>query len=132
VAWDAFQCALTLLCIDAPTKQIVLRSNAAIIAPGKQAFSSMQNFRLCATSVITALTVACGVTRALAIPLTPFRYESQAQRHCPADVVVWLDLHKGIYYSQRQRRYGRGFTGSFVCRKEVRAGGYRRSLLGLR
>jgi hypothetical protein len=92
----------------------------------------MQNFRLCATSVITALIVACGVTCALAIPLTPFRYESQAQRHCPADVVVWLDLRKGIYYSRRQRWYGRGFTGSFVCRKEARAGGYRRSLLGLR
>jgi hypothetical protein len=68
----------------------------------------------------------------LANPLTPFRYESQAQRHCRADVVVWLDLGKGIYYSKRQRRYGRGFTGSFVCREEARSNGYRRSLLGLR
>jgi hypothetical protein len=92
----------------------------------------MRNFRLYATSVITALTVACGVTCALAIPLTPFRYESQAQRHCPVDVVVWLDLRKGIYYSQRQRWNGRGFAGSFVCQEEARAGGYRRSLLGLR
>jgi hypothetical protein len=92
----------------------------------------MQNIPRCATSVITTLIVACGFTQAFAIPLTPFRYGSQAQRHCPADVVVWLDLRKGIYYSKRQRRYGRGFTGSFVCRKEVRAGGYRRSLLGLR
>jgi hypothetical protein len=23
----------------------------------------------------------------------------------PADVIVWLDLGKGIYYSKRQRRY---------------------------
>ncbi len=92
----------------------------------------MQNFRLCAASVITALLVGCGVTCAFAIPLTPFRYESQAQRHCPADVIVWLDLRKGIYYSKRQRWYGRGFTGSFVCQAEARAGGYRRSLLGLR
>jgi hypothetical protein len=92
----------------------------------------MQNVRRCATSVITALIVACNVTGAFAIPLTPFRYESQAQRHCPADVVVWLDLRKGIYYSKRQRWYGRGFAGSFVCKDEARAGGYRRSLLGLR
>jgi hypothetical protein len=92
----------------------------------------MQKFRLRAASVITVLTVACGATCASAIPLTPFRYESQAQRHCPADVIVWLDLGKGIYYAKRQRWYGRGFTGSFVCREEARAGGYRRSLLGLR
>ena len=71
--------------------------------------------------MITALIVACGVTCAFAIPLTPFRYESQAQRHCPADVIVWLDLRKGIYYSKRQRWYGRGFTGSFVCREEARS-----------
>jgi hypothetical protein len=93
---------------------------------------SMLNFRLCTTSLITALIVACYVTGAFAIPLTLFRYESQAQRHCGADVVVWLDFRKGIYYSKRQRWYGRGFTGSFVCRKEARAGAYRRSLLGLR
>ena len=92
----------------------------------------MQNFWRCATGVITALIVTYGITVAFAIPLTPFRYESQAQRHCPADVIVWLDLRKGIYYSKRQRWYGRGFTGSFVCREEARTGGYRRSLLGLR
>ena len=92
----------------------------------------MRNFRRCAMDLITALIVAGSVNRAFAIPLTPFRYESQAQRHCPADVIVWLDLRKEIYYSKRQRWYGRGFTGSFVCREEARANGYRRSLLGLR
>jgi hypothetical protein len=92
----------------------------------------MQNFRRCAASAITGLLVGCGVTSAFAVPLTPFRYESQAQRHCPADVIVWLDLRKGIYYAKRQRWYGRGLTGSFVCQGEARAGGYRRSLLGLR
>jgi hypothetical protein len=92
----------------------------------------MRSFRRRATGVITALIVAYGCAGASANPLTPFRYESQAQRHCPADVIVWLDLGKGIYYSKRQRRYGRGFTGSFVCRAEAFSGGYRRSLLGLR
>ena len=92
----------------------------------------MRNFRPWATGVITASIVSYGVASAFANPLTPFRYEAQAQRHCPADVIVWLDLGKGIYYSKRQRRYGRGFTGSFVCREEARSNGYRRSLLGLR
>ena len=92
----------------------------------------MRSFRPWATGVIAALTVAYGFAGASANPLTPFRYESQAQRHCPADVIVWLDLGKGIYYSKRQRRYGRGFTGGFVCRAEALSSGYRRSLLGLR
>jgi hypothetical protein len=61
----------------------------------------MQTFQLGATSVIASLIVICGVASAFAIPLTPFRYELQAQRHCPADVIVWLDLGKGIYYSKR-------------------------------
>ena len=82
--------------------------------------------------VIMMLIGAFGVTGAFADPLTPFRNESQAKRHCPADVIVWLDLGKGTYYSKRQRRYGRGFTGSFVCRGEARSNGYRRSLLGVR
>ena len=69
---------------------------------------------------------------ACAVPLTPFRYEGQAQRHCPADTVVWLNFHKRTYYSKGQKRYARGLDGSFVCRSEAHAGGYRRSLLGIR
>jgi hypothetical protein len=83
-------------------------------------------------SLLTALVVAAGTTSAIATPLTPFRYEAQAQRHCPDDTVVWLDFHKGIYYSRSQSRYAQGSTGSFVCRDEARSSGYRRSLLGIR
>jgi hypothetical protein len=96
----------------------------------------MQRTRLCAIGVIAALLLPLlfpwNVGFALAIPLTPFRQEAQAQRHCPGDAVVWLDFRKGIYYSKGQRNYARGFNGSFVCRDEARRGGYRRSLLGLR
>lgn len=67
-----------------------------------------------------------------ATPLTPFRYEEQAQRHCPGDKVVWLDFKKGVYYRKGQRLYGQGFDGSFVCANEAREGLYRRSPLGLR
>jgi hypothetical protein len=91
-----------------------------------------QLLRLCATIVISVALVAGDAGSASAVPLTPFRYEAQAQRHCPADVVVWLDFRKRIYYSKQQRRYADGFTGSFVCREEARRSGYRRSLLGLR
>jgi hypothetical protein len=92
----------------------------------------MQPLPLRAIGVITASIVSCNVTCAFAIPLTPYRYEDQAQRHCPADAVVWLDFRKGIYYSKRQRQHVQGFNGSFVCKNEARRSGYRRSLFGLR
>jgi hypothetical protein len=93
---------------------------------------SMQNTPTSAMYLLTALIVAGSATNAAATPLTPYRYEAQAQRHCPDDTVVWLDFRKGIYYFQRQTRYARGSTGSFVCLDEARSNGYRRSLLGLR
>lgn len=82
--------------------------------------------------LLTILMAASGANTAAATPLTPFRYEAQAQRHCPADTVVWLDFPKGTYYAKRQKFYGRGSNGGFACREEVRSNGYRRSLLGLR
>jgi hypothetical protein len=101
-------------------------------AASKAGILSMQLSRLCAVGAIAASIVICNATFAFAIPLTPFRYEAQAQRRCPADTVVWLDFRKGKYYSKGQRQYARGPNGSFVCRDEARRSGYRRSLLGLR
>ena len=92
----------------------------------------MQNSRRLTIFLLPLLMVTAGANPAAATPLTPFRYEAQAQRHCPADTVVWLDFRKGIYYAKRQKFYGRGSNGSFVCREEVRSNGYRRSLLGIR
>lgn len=93
---------------------------------------SMKLFPMHSLCLLTALMVAGGMTNVLAMPLSPFRYEAQAQRHCPDDTVVWLDFRKGIYYSRKQKRYAQGSTGSFVCLGEARGNGYRRSLLGLR
>ena len=76
--------------------------------------------------------ILCGAYSAKAMPLTPFRYEAQAQRHCPADTVVWLDFKKRKYYFNSQKLYGSGLHGSFVCLEEARRNLYRRSLLGLR
>jgi hypothetical protein len=85
-----------------------------------------------AICLATALIVAGCATNAAAMPLSPFRHEAQAQRHCPVETVVWLDFRKGIYYLKRQKRYAQGSSGSFVCLDEARRSGYRRSLLGLR
>jgi hypothetical protein len=82
--------------------------------------------------LVAAMMLGFGLAEASATPLTPFRYEAQAQRHCPHDQVVWLDFRKGVYYGKSQKLYGQGFDGSFVCRSEARDSFYRRSLLGLR
>lgn len=83
------------------------------------------------TGLLTALIVAGSASSAAAIPLNPFRYEAQAQRHCPSDAVVWLDFSRGVYYLKGQKRYARGASGSFVCRDEARASRFRRSLFGV-
>ena len=85
-----------------------------------------------AVALAAAMLVGCSGAEVAATPLTPFRYEAQAQRHCPRDQVVWLDFRKGVYYGKRQKRYGQGFDGSFVCLSEARDSFYRRSLFGLR
>jgi hypothetical protein len=82
--------------------------------------------------LLVALIVTGGATKAAAVPLNPFRYEAQAQRHCPNGDVVWLDFSRGVYYLKGQKRYGQGAGGSFVCRDEARASRYRRSLFGVR
>jgi hypothetical protein len=86
----------------------------------------------CSCSVTFFAFILCVPQSAMAQTLTPFRYEAQAQRHCPVDTVVWLDFGSGRYYLKGQRRYASGTTGSFVCRNEARDSGYRRSPLGLR
>ncbi len=82
--------------------------------------------------IAAVMMLAAGAAQVSATPLTPFRYEAQAQRHCPGDKVVWLDFRKGVYYRKGQKLYGQGFDGSFVCLTEARDSLYRRSPLGLR
>jgi hypothetical protein len=79
-----------------------------------------------------AVLLACAEDTWAEWPLSLFRNVEQAQRHCPTDHVVWLDLQSRIYYVPGQRRYGRGGTAAFVCREEARRAGDRRSLLGRR
>jgi hypothetical protein len=56
-------------------------------------------------------------------PLATFPAEQQAQRHCPSDTVVWLNLPSGIYHFQGERWYGNTKSGGYVCQREAdRAG----------
>ena len=58
---------------------------------------------ICTMLPLTALVIGAGTPNATALPLTVFRYEAQAQRHCPDDTVVWLDFRKEIYYFKHQK-----------------------------
>lgn len=52
-------------------------------------------------------------------PLVLFPTQQDAQKHCPSDVVVWLNLPTGVYHFQGQRWYGNTKSGAYVCRKEA-------------
>jgi len=68
----------------------------------------------------------------VAQPLSLYKDEAQARRHCVGDTVVWLDFHARRYYAAGQARYGRGRTAVFTCRSQARGSGYRRSIFGRR
>jgi hypothetical protein len=64
----------------------------------------------------------------LAMPafgLETFPQEDQARRHCPTDIVVWLNLPTMIWHYKGQRWYGRTQHGAFACEKEAAASGAR-------
>jgi hypothetical protein len=72
---------------------------------------SMRSFTH-AMCLLTALIVVSGGTNASATPLSPFRYEAQAHRHCPADIVVWLDFEKGPITSNGRNATRRATPGA--------------------
>ena len=59
-----------------------------------------------------------------------FTSQQQAQQHCPADVVVWLNIPTGIYHMQGMRWYGATEHGAYVCEKEADAAGDRETRNG--
>jgi hypothetical protein len=74
-------------------------------------------------NLIVALAVLLAVTtapvRAQSARPAIFNSEQQAQQHCPADTVVWLNLSTGVYHFQGQRWYGNTKAGAYVCEKEA-------------
>lgn len=62
--------------------------------------------------------------------LTLFQNEPQAQKHCPQDAVVWLNLSSGIYHFKGQRWYANTNNGAFVCEQEADLAGDRATLNG--
>jgi hypothetical protein len=48
-----------------------------------------------------------------------FDSEQAAQRHCPSDEVVWLNLSSRVVHAKGAKWYGKTRVGAYICRKEV-------------
>ena len=70
------------------------------------------------------------VPPAIAASLPEYQSQTQAQQHCPADTVVWLNTKSGVYHYQGSRWYGDTKHGAYVCEKEATAAGMRASKKG--
>ena len=55
----------------------------------------------------------------LSYALDQFQSEQMAQKHCPKDTVVWVNLPTGIFHFKGERWYGRTKNGAYVCEKEA-------------
>ena len=51
--------------------------------------------------------------------LDEFNTEQAAQKHCPSDIVVWVNLPTGIFHYKGQRWYGMTKKGAYVCKQEA-------------
>jgi hypothetical protein len=53
------------------------------------------------------------------LALEQFNTEQSAQKHCPSDTVVWVNLLTGIFHYKGQRCYGITKSGAYVCKEEA-------------
>jgi hypothetical protein len=81
-------------------------------------------------STVAPLPAAQGAVLAQASLPPLFSTESEAQAHCPKDVVVWLNIPSGIYHYKGERWYGRTKHGAYACEREAIKAGDRASLNG--
>jgi hypothetical protein len=76
--------------------------------------------------VAAIMLLVCGTfTVAHAAELAQFSTAQLAQRHCPNDTVVWLNLPTMIWHYKGERWYGRTKHGAYVCEREAAAAGAR-------
>jgi hypothetical protein len=62
--------------------------------------------------------------------LEKYDNEQSAQKHCPSDIVVWVNLPTGVFHFKGQRWYGMTKKGAYVCQQEALKEGDRASRNG--
>lgn len=75
--------------------------------------------------IVLLLILPLGLGSAIAAGVQLFTTEVEAQKHCPTDVVVWVNTPTGIYHFRGMRWYGNTKSGAFVCQREGNQAGYR-------
>lgn len=75
--------------------------------------------RVVQTLLLCAGVAMAGIVPAFAAQLNLYRSPANAQRHCPHDTVVWLNLPSGIFHFKGERWYGRTRDGAYVCEREA-------------
>jgi hypothetical protein len=71
----------------------------------------------------TATLLVVGAT--LGQGMQTFKSEQAAQRHCPADTVVWLNTSSANYHYKGDPWYGRTQRGTYACKVEAEKDGMR-------
>jgi hypothetical protein len=56
-----------------------------------------------------------------------FASEADAKSRCPADIVVWVNLHSKIYHFAGYKNYGTTEHGTYMCEKQATGDGFRAS-----
>jgi hypothetical protein len=79
--------------------------------------------RLIPYRLLPAVAILLGVGAALAEGMQTFTNEQAAQRHCPADTVVWLNTSSASYHFKSDPWYGRTQRGAYVCKIEAEKDG---------
>ncbi len=75
--------------------------------------------------LVALLLLSPGLGSAQTESVQLFPAETEAQHHCPADLVVWVNTATGVYHFKGMRWYGNTKNGAYVCEKEADEAGYR-------
>jgi hypothetical protein len=87
----------------------------------------------CVRAGVASTVLALALPEAGAAPRAEpelFASEAEAERHCPADIVVWIDPSTRVYHFRGQRWFGSTPKGGYACKKEAEAQGYRHNRSG--
>ena len=82
--------------------------------------------RRVACGLIPAVAILLSLGAALAQGMQTFKSERAAHRHCPADIIVWLNTASANYHYKGDPWYGRTQRGTYVCKVEADKDGMRR------
>ena len=75
--------------------------------------------------LLLGVAILLAVDAALGQGMQTFTSEQAAQRHCPADTVVWLNTSSANYHFKGAPWYGHTQRGTYVCKAEADKDGMR-------